>query len=74
MLTMDVVNDLVSNSAIVLENVEVLCSHCGGDFLCNRQELGERVVRDVCELLAVELGDDELVGHDCQHHVLLHDS
>jgi len=56
-----VVNLLVRNSAIVLQDVEVLCSHSGGDLLCNRKELCEGVVGDVCELLAVELWDDKLI-------------
>ena len=74
MLTVDVVNDLVSDSAIVLKDVKVICSNGGGDLLCNGQELGERVIRDVCELLAVELGGDELIGHECQYCFVLHDS
>lgn len=68
------VNDLVGDPAVVLKDVEVLGSNSGGDLLCNGEELGERVVRDVCELLAVELGNDELFDHACQHCSLLHDS
>ena len=58
--TVNVVNLLVRDPAIVLQDVEVLCSHGGSDLLRNRQELCEGVVGDVCELLAVVLGDDEL--------------
>ena len=71
---MDMVNDLMGDPAVVLKNVEVLCSNSGGDLLCNGEELGERVVRDVCELLAVELGNDELLEQTCQYCGLLHDS
>ena len=66
-LTVDVVDLLVGNPAIVLQNVEVLCSNGGGDLLCNRKELYERVIGDVCELLAVELGNDKLMEQPGQH-------
>ena len=58
---MNVINLLVSDPAIVLQDVEILCSDSGSNLLRNRKELCERVVRDVCELLAVELGDDKLI-------------
>ena len=60
-LTVNMVNLLMGNSAVVLQDVEVLCSHSGGDLLCNRKELCEGVVGNVCELLAVELGNDKLM-------------
>ena len=57
---MDVVDLLVGNPAVVLQDVEVLRSNGGSNLLCNGKELCEGVVGDVCELLAVVLGDDEL--------------
>ena len=64
---MNVVDLLVGNPAIVLQNVEVFCSNGGSDLLCNRKELYERVIGDVCELLAVELGNDKLMEQPGQH-------
>jgi len=57
----NVVDLLVCNPAVVLQDVKVLCSNGGSDLLCDRKELCEGVVGDVCELLAVELGNDELM-------------
>jgi hypothetical protein len=51
---------LVGNPAVVLQDVEVFCADGRGDLLGDGQQLGEAVVGDVCELLAVVLGDDEL--------------
>lgn len=59
---MNVVNLLVCDPAIVLQDVEVLGSNGGSDLLCNGKELDQGVVGDICELLAVELGDDKLMG------------
>ena len=59
-LTVDMVDLLVSNPAVVLQDVEVLCANGRGNLLGDGQQLGQRVVGDVCELLAVVLGDDEL--------------
>ena len=59
-LTVDVVDLLVGNPAVVLQDVEVLRSNGGSNLLCNGKELCEGVVGDVCELLAVELGNDKL--------------
>jgi hypothetical protein len=70
----NVVNQLVRNPAVVLQDVEVLDSNGVGDLLCNRKELCQGVVRDVCELLAVELGDDELILHLVNAIALRHDS
>ena len=64
---MNVVDLLVCNPAIVLQDVEVLCSHGGSDLLRNRKELCEGVVGDVCELLAVELGNDKLMEQPSQY-------
>ena len=58
--TVNVVDDLVSDPAIVLQDVEVLGADSGGNLLRDREQLRKGVVRDVCELLAVVLGDDEL--------------
>lgn len=58
---MDVINNLVSNSAIVLQDVKVLGTNCGGNLLCNREELGQSVIRNICELCAMVLGDDKLI-------------
>lgn len=72
---MNVVNLLVSNPAIVLQDVEVLCSDSGGNLLCNGKKLCERVVGNVCELFTMELGDDKLMeGDDVNTAILLHDS
>lgn len=58
--TVNVVDDLVSNPAVVLQDVEVLGAGSEGNLLGYREELGQRVIRNVCELLAVMLGNDEL--------------
>lgn len=58
--TVNVVDDLVSNPAVVLQDVEVLGAGSKGNLLGYREELGQRVIRNVCELLAVMLGNDEL--------------
>ena len=64
---MNVVDLLVCNPAIVLQDVEVLCSNGGSDLLCHRKELCEGVVGDVRELLAVELGNDKLMEQPGQY-------
>lgn len=64
---MNVVDLLVCNPAVVLQDVEVLCSNSTGDLLCNGKKLCQVVVGDVCELLAVELGDDKLAGQSSQY-------
>lgn len=64
---MDVINLLVGNSAIVLQDVEVFRSNGGSNLLRNGKELGEVVVGDVCELLAVELGNDKLMAQPGQY-------
>ena len=51
---------LVGNPAVVLQDVEILCADGRGNLLGDGQQLGEAVVGDVCELLPVVLGDDEL--------------
>ena len=51
---------LVGNPAVVLQDVEILCADGRGNLLGDGQQLGEAIVGDVCELLAVVLGDDEL--------------
>jgi hypothetical protein len=51
---------LVGNPAVVLQDVKVLCANGSGNLLGDRQQLGQRLVGNVCELLAVVLGDDEL--------------
>jgi hypothetical protein len=63
----NVVDLLVCDPAIVLQDVEVLRSNGGSDLLCNGKELCEVVVGDVCELLAVEFGDDELMEQPGQY-------
>jgi hypothetical protein len=65
--TVNVVDLLVCDPAIVLQDVEVLRSNGGSDLLCNGKELCEVVVGDVCELLAVEFGDDELMEQPGQY-------
>lgn len=57
---MDMIDLLVGNPAVVLQDVEILCADGRGNLLGDGQQLGEAVVGDVCELLAVVLGDDEL--------------
>jgi len=64
---MNVVDLLVGNPAIVLQDVEVLRSNGGSNLLCHGKELCEGVVGDVCELLAVELGNDKLTEHPDQY-------
>ena len=59
-LTVDMVDKLMGNPAVVLQDVKVLCANGKGNLLGDRQQLGQRVVGDVCEILAVVLGDDEL--------------
>ena len=66
-LTVDVVDLLVGNPAVVLQDVEVLRSNGGSNLLCNGKELCEGVVGDVCELLAVELGNDKLMEQSGQY-------
>ena len=66
-LTVNMVDLLVGNPAIVLQNVEVLRSNGGSNLLCNGKELCEGVVGDVCELLAVELGNDKLMAQPGQY-------
>lgn len=66
-LTVNVVDLLVCNPAVVLQDVEVLRSNGGSNLLCHRKELGEMVVGDVCELLAVELGNDKLMEQPGQY-------
>ena len=51
---------LVGNPAVVLQDVEILCADGRGNLLGDGQQLGDAIVGDVCELLAVVLGDDEL--------------
>jgi hypothetical protein len=69
----NVVNQLVRNPAVVLQDVEVLHSNGVGDLLCHGKELCQGVVGDVCELLAVELGNDKLILHLVNIIALLHD-
>ena len=57
---MDMIDLLVGNPAVVLQDVEILCADGRGNLLGDGQQLGEAIVGDVCELLAVVLGDDEL--------------
>lgn len=64
---MNVVDLLVCNPAIVLQDVEVLRSNGGSDLLRHWKELAEMVVGDVCELLAVELGNDKLMERPGQY-------
>jgi len=59
-LTVDMVDNLVRNPAVVLQDIKVLRTNGSGNFLGDGQQLSQRVVGDVCELLAVVLGDDEL--------------
>lgn len=59
---MNVIDELVSEAAVVLKDVEVLRAGGGGDPLGDGQQLLQRVVRDVRELRAVMLGDDKLQG------------
>ena len=66
-LTVNVVDLLVCNPAVVLQDVEVLRSNGGSNLLCNGKELCEGVVGDVCELLAVELGNDKLMEQPSQY-------
>jgi hypothetical protein len=66
-LTVDMVNLLVCNPAVVLQDVEVLYSNGGSDLLCNGKKLCEGVVGDVCELFAVELGNDKLTEQPGQY-------
>jgi hypothetical protein len=70
----NVVNQLVRNPTIVLQDIEVLHSNGVGDLLCNGKELCQGVVRDVCELLAVELGNDKLILHLVNTVILLYGS
>lgn len=66
---MDVINDLVGNPAVVLQDVEVLCTRGEGDLLCHGEQLGQGVIGDVRELLAVVLGNDELIAALSVHAV-----
>lgn len=64
---MNVINLLVGNSAIVLQDVEIFRSNGGSNLLRNGKELCEIVVGDVCELLAMELGNDKLMEQAGQY-------
>lgn len=66
---MDVVDDLVGNPAVVLQDVEVLCTRGEGDLLCHGEQLGQGVIGNVRELLAVVLGNDELIAALSVHAV-----
>ena len=56
----DVIHDLMSDAAVVLQDVVILSVYGLSDFLCDRQDLCELVVGDIVEFCAVVLGNDEL--------------
>jgi hypothetical protein len=55
---------LVRQPPVVLQHVVVLDALRDGNLLCDLEDLGQLVVRDVVQLGAVVLGDDEL-GNRC---------
>ena len=56
----DVIHDLMSDAAVVLQDVVILSVYGLSDFLCDGQDLCELVVGDIVEFCAVVLGNDEL--------------
>lgn len=56
------VDFLVSNTAIVLQNVIVLRARRLHQLLHNWQDLRKLIIRDICQLLAVGLWDYEGVA------------
>lgn len=59
---MNVVDLLVSNGAIVLEDIIVSSTSGSDELLDSRQDLAQLVIRDVMKLCAVVLGDDKCVS------------
>lgn len=55
------VDNLVSNAAVVLQDIEIFCATCFGNLLGHGQEFLEVFVRDIGELCTVELGNHELL-------------
>lgn len=53
------VDNLVSNAAVVLQDIEIFCATCFGNLLGHGQEFLEVFVRDIGELCTVELGNHE---------------
>lgn len=56
-LTVNVVNHLVSHTAIVLQDVVLLCASSNCDLLGNGKQLGQVLIWDIVQLGAVVLGD-----------------
>lgn len=57
---MNVINLLMRQPTVVLQDIVVLGTRCFGNALRNGEDLGETVVRDVCQLCTVVFGDDKL--------------
>jgi len=53
----NVVDDLVCNTTVVLQDIEVRCTTGLGNLLCHGQNLQQVLVRDISQLRAVELGN-----------------
>lgn len=58
-LTVNVVDHLVSHAAVVLQDVILLGTSCDGNLLGDGEQLGQVLVWDVVQLSAMVLGDDE---------------
>lgn len=61
-MEVNMVNFLVSNAAIVLEDVVIGGTSCVDNLLDNRQNLGEVVVRNISQLSTVVLGNYKSVA------------
>lgn len=60
-LTVHVIDHLVSDPAVVLEDVVVLCAGSDRDLLGHWEKFGQVLVWNVVELGTVVLGDDQCV-------------
>ena len=61
-MEVDMVDLLVRNATVVLEDIVVLGPDSKRNLLCYWQNLGQRLIWDIVELLAVVLWDDEGVA------------
>lgn len=60
-VNMHMIDQLMCHPTIVLQNIELLGARGQCNLLGDREKLGQGVVRDVGQLCAVVLGNDELI-------------
>jgi hypothetical protein len=61
-MEMNMINELMRSTTIVLQDIEVIGTGCYGDFLCDGQKLSQILIRNIREFCAVEFGDDKSVS------------